>query len=115
MNLIVTDIAQTRLTDLLGDRVATEEQGIRIFAQSGGGCACSGPRFGMGLDALGEQDSVFKVGELTFIVDPDSAPVLEDASIDYVEDVMQQGFSITAPNAAAAGGGACGCGGGHGH
>ena len=38
----------------------------------------------------------------------------EDASIDYVEDVMQQGFSINAPNAQAGGGGcACGSGGCH--
>ena len=114
MNLIVTDIAQTRLSDLLGDKIANEDQAIRIFAQ-GGGCACSGARFGMGLDAVTEEDAVVKVGALTFVVDPTSAPVLEDASIDYVEDVMQQGFSITAPNAAAAAGGGCGCGGGGGH
>ena len=35
---------------------------------------------------------------------------VEDASIDYIQDVMQEGFQITAPNAEA--GGACGCGGG---
>ena len=51
---------------------------------------------------------------LTFVVDPMSAPSLEDASIDYIEDVMQQGFSINAPNAQASGGGcACGSGGCH--
>ena len=112
MNLIVTDIAQTRLTDLLGEKVAAADQGIRIFAQ-GGGCACSGARFGMGLDAVSDEDAVVKVGGLTFIVDPQSAPVLEDASIDYVEDVMQQGFSITAPNAEMMAGGGCACGGHH--
>ena len=111
MNLTVTELARTRLTDLLGERLAAPEQGIRIFAQ-GGGCACSGARFGMGLDAVAEEDAVVRVGALTFIVDAASVPVLEDASIDYVEDVMQQGFSITAPNAATGGGG-CGCGGAH--
>ena len=114
MNLIVTDIAQTRLHDLVGAKAAESNQAIRIFAQ-GGGCACSGARFGMGLDAAGEDDAVITVGPLTFIVDKMSAPILEDASIDYIEDVMQQGFSITAPNAASAEGAACGCGGGHGH
>ncbi len=109
MNLTVTELAKTRLTDLLGERVAATDQGIRIFAQ-GGGCACSGARFGMGIDAVSQEDAVVRVGALTFIVDADSVPVLEDASIDYVEDVMQQGFSITAPNAAT-GGGSCGCGG----
>ena len=112
MNITVTDVAQTRLSDLIGARPASAEQAIRIFAAAGG-CGCSGPRFGLGLDAVSEQDAVMKIGVLTFIVDPESAPSLEDASIDYVEDVMQQGFSISAPNAVSAGGG-CGCGaGGH--
>ena len=110
MNLIVTDEAQTRLSTLIGERAASPDQAIRIFTAAGG-CGCSGPRFGMGLDEAGDGDAVMKVGALTFIVDAESAPQLEDASIDYVEDVMQQGFSITAPNAASGGGG-CGCGGG---
>jgi len=109
VNLTVTDVAQTRLSDLIGARAESEQKAIRIFT-AGGGCGCSGPSFGMGLDAPTEQDSVVKVGVLTFVVDPDSAPSLEDASIDYVEDMMQQGFSITAPNAVSTGGG-CGCGG----
>ena len=112
MNLIVTDEAQTRLSTLIGERAASPDQAIRIFTAAGG-CGCSGPRFGMGLDEVSEQDAVVKVGVLTFVVDPESADSLEDASIDYIEDVMQQGFSITAPNAVSAGGG-CGCGaGGH--
>ncbi len=110
MNLTVTDIAQTRLGDLIGARATSTEQAIRIFTAAGG-CGCSGPRFGMGLDEASDNDAVVKIGELTFIVDAESAPQLEDASIDYVEDVMQQGFSISAPNAAAAEGGGCGCGG----
>lgn len=111
MNLTVTDVAQTRLTDLVGARAEGGDQAIRIFT-AGGGCGCSGPRFGMGLDTASEEDAVIKIGALTFIVDPMSAPSLEDASIDYVEDVMQQGFSINAPNAASGGGCGCGAGGG---
>ena len=126
MNITVTDVAQTRLTDLLGARAESDAKAIRIFT-AGGGCGCSGPRFGMGLDEVADEDSVVQIGTLTFVVDPQSAPILEDASIDYIEDVMQQGFSINAPNAvamgggcgcgagAAGGGGGCGCGGGGGH
>ena len=114
MNLTVTEVAQTRLSDLIGAREAAADasapKAIRIFTAAGG-CGCSGPRFGMGLDAVSEEDAVVTIGGLTFVVDPASATSLEDASIDYVEDVMQQGFAITAPNAAAGGGG-CGCGGG---
>jgi len=109
VNLTVTDLAQERLSSLLGERLNEADQAIRVFIAQGG-CGCSGPRFGMGLDAPSEEDSVMTVGALRFVVDPASAPVLEDASIDYIEDVMQQGFQITAPNAG--GGGSCGCGGG---
>jgi iron-sulfur cluster assembly accessory protein len=109
MNLTVTDLAQERLSTLLADRETSAEQAIRIFAQ-GGGCACSGPQFGMGLDKASGEDQVVQVGPLMFIVDPQSAPVLEGASIDYVDDVMSSGFAIEAPNAEASGG-SCGCGG----
>lgn len=112
MNLTVTDGAREQLTTLLAGR----DEGptaIRIFAQQGGGCACSGPGFGMGLDDVSEQDEVVEVGTLKIIADPASALALEGASIDYVNDVMQQGFAIEAPNAAllggGGGGGGCGC------
>jgi iron-sulfur cluster assembly accessory protein len=112
MNLNVTDGAREQLTTLLAGR----DEGptaIRLFAQQGGGCACSGPGFGMGLDEVGEQDQVVEVGTLKIIADPASALALEGASIDYVNDVMQQGFAIDAPNASllggGGGGGGCGC------
>lgn len=108
MTLTVTENAQERLTALIGDQIQAE-QGIRIFMQAGG-CGCSGPSFGMGIDEPSPEDAVLNVGTLRFIVDPLSAPSLEDASIDYIDDVMQQGFAIEAPNAQSAGGG-CGCGG----
>jgi iron-sulfur cluster assembly accessory protein len=109
MNLTVTDLAQQRLTTLLADRETNPKQAIRIFAQAGG-CACSGPQFGMGLDEASGEDQVVQIGTLMFVVDPHSAPVLEGASIDYVDDVMRSGFAIEAPNAEATGG-SCGCGG----
>jgi len=109
MNLTVTPGAQQRLETLVGERATSPDQAIRLFAQAGG-CACSGPRFGMGLDEAGDGDAVVKVGGLTFLIDAASATALEGASIDYVEGVMQTGFSIDAPNAQS-GDGACGCGG----
>ena len=116
MNLTVTDLAQEKLSALMEENDAPA-QAIRVFAQ-GGGCACSGPQFGMGLDDPQATDSLIEFGTLKFIADPSSAAALEGASIDYIDDVMQQGFSIEAPNAAelmgAGGGGGWGCGGGGG-
>ena len=112
MNLIVTDLAQQRLSTLIEEHDA-DTQAIRVFAQSGG-CGCSGPSFGMGLDDPQATDAVVEFGTLKFIADPTAAQALDGASIDYIEDVMQQGFSIEAPNAAEilGGGGGCACGGG---
>jgi len=112
MNMIVTELAQTRLNELIGDQLREKNAGIRVFIQAGG-CGCSGPRFGMGLDQPADNDAVFEFGELKFIVDPLSANSLEDASIDYIDDVMQSGFQISAPNAATGGGCGCAAGGGH--
>lgn len=115
MNLTVTDVAQQRLSTLITEH-DSDAQAIRVFAQSGG-CGCSGPAFGMGLDDPQATDAVVEFGTLKFIADPTAAQALDGASIDYIEDVMQQGFSIEAPNAAEilGGGGACGCGGGGAH
>jgi iron-sulfur cluster assembly accessory protein len=52
-----------------------------------------------------------------FIVDVDSAPFLEKATIDFVEDLEKVGFTITNPDHPApsgCGSGGCGCGGGGG-
>ncbi len=109
MNLTITDLAQQRLDTLVGEQMREQGKAIRVFMQQGG-CGCSGPRFGMGLDDAAAEDAIVEFGTLKFIVDPMSATQLEDASIDYIQDVMQEGFQITAPNAQ--GGGSCGCGGG---
>lgn len=111
MELTVTEIAQQRLSSLVDERKTSPAQGIRIFTQSGG-CGCSGPSFGMGLDEPSGEDAVLTIGTLTFLVDPTSADILEGASIDYVDDVLQSGFAIDAPKAKEMGGGSCGCGGG---
>ena len=107
MLLTVTPNAAERLVSILGDQ-ASENEGLRILAR-GGGCACSGGSFAMGIDAPTSDGSILEFSGVKIIVDPMSAQQLEGASIDYVEEVMRQGFTIDAPNAAA--GGACGCGG----
>lgn len=111
MSLIVTDSAASKLSEIITQQSLEPGHGLRIVAGIGGGCACSGPRFGMGFDAEQEGDTILSIAGIKFIMDADTAPQIDGASIDYVDDVMQQGFSIEAPNAIATGG-ACGCGGG---
>ena len=74
-------------------------------------------------------DTVLKMDGVEFLLDSDSAPFLEEATIDYVENFGGQvGFVINNPMFASGGGcgcgsgggcgcggGGCGCGDGHGH
>jgi iron-sulfur cluster assembly accessory protein len=66
------------------------------------------------------EDTVLKIGELNFLMDSDSAPFLDEATIDYVEQLGGRvGFVIKNPmfssgGGCGSGGGGCGCGGGGG-
>jgi iron-sulfur cluster insertion protein len=73
-------------------------------------------------------DTVLSLDGVKFMMDSDSAPFLEEATIDYVEQFGGHvGFVINNPMFASAGGcgcgsggcgcggGGCGCGGGHSH
>jgi iron-sulfur cluster assembly accessory protein len=110
MALIVTDSAAAQLGSIVEEHGIEESQGLRLFARSGG-CACSGPAFGMTIDKPADEDQVIVVSGIRFIIDPLSASNLDGASIDYIDTVMQQGFTIEAPNAGAAAGAGCACGG----
>lgn len=60
-------------------------------------------------------DTVFNMEGLSFLMDSDSAPFLEEATIDYVEEFGGQvGFVINNPMYSGGGGGCgnCGCGSG---
>ena len=46
---------------------------------------------------------------------PSMTTDIAESYVDYIDDVMRQGFTIEAPNAQQGGGCACGNGGGHGH
>ena len=106
--LTVSDVASRKLGEILaaqGEPVV----GLRVHAMAG---CCSGPSYGMSLateSAPGDWSGEF--GGVKLFVDADSAPLLEGASIDYIETPQGAGFTIESPNAAARHGGGCGCGG----
>ncbi len=100
----ITERAGERIASLLRERGA-EDGILRVFVAGGG---CSGYQYGMEIvEAEAPNDAVLRVRELTLVVDPESAPLLHGAEIDFVEDVMRSGFTITNPNAAAP---SCSCG-----
>ena len=79
-----------------------EEKGVqgaalRVFVIGGG---CSGYQYGMAISQAPEEDDlVMEHDGVRLVIDPDSAPLLEGAQIDYVDDLMKAGFTIYNPNA----------------
>jgi iron-sulfur cluster assembly accessory protein len=110
--LEVSDAAVAKALALLTEQSAAGRP-LRVFAQDGG---CSGYQFGMAIaDEAAAEDIVIERGGLTFLVDAQSAPLVRGAQIDFVDDVMRSGFTITNPNLASSGGHQCTCGAGGGH
>jgi iron-sulfur cluster assembly accessory protein len=99
----ITDKAAEKAKEVLQDRGITEGA-LRLFIAGGG---CSGYQYGMALAHEAEEDDlVIEMNGLRLVVDPDSAPLLIGAEIDYVEDLMKSGFTIYNPNAVKS----CACG-----
>jgi len=109
MNITVTPRASDELKKATEARSQEQEAAaVRVMVQSR--CGCGSAHFAMGFDNPEEGDNTIDLGGITLLVDPDSAPFLDNAEMDYSDDLMGQGFKINAPSA----GGGCGCGGGGG-
>ena len=72
LTITVSEDAAQRLGLIVTQQREHEQQGLRIFARSGG-CGCSGPAFAMGIDAPSEDDSILDLEGVRFIVDPQTA------------------------------------------
>jgi len=99
----VTEPAAAKARQLLQEK-GFEDGALRLFVVSGG---CSGHQYGMALATESEEsDHVIEHAGVRFLIDAESAPLLAGARVDYIDDVMKQGFSIHNPNAARS----CACG-----
>ena len=99
----ITDKAAEKALALLKDR-GVEEGALRVFVVGGG---CSGYQYGMAIAHSREEDDiVIQSGGVTVLVDQESAPLMQGAEIDYVDDLMKSGFTIFNPNAVKS----CACG-----
>ena len=120
--LTMTDKAAEKAKALFEEK-GVADAGLRVFVVGGG---CSGYQYGMALAReYDDDDLIIEHSGVRIVVDPDSAPLLDGAEIDYVDDLMKAGFTIYNPNAtkscacgqsfdtAESGGQARPCGGGH--
>ncbi len=101
----MTERARTKMLGLMKER-GIEQPKLRVFVAGGG---CSGYQYGMSIaEKQNPDDIVIGQGPMTLFVDLESAPMLQGAEIDYVEDELQSGFAINNPNAPSPGSG-CSC------
>ena len=101
--LTITDTAATKAKEVF-ERKGLSDGALRLFVVSGG---CSGYQYGMVLAPKPEEDDlVIEKNGVKIVVDADSAPMVQGAEIDYVDDIMKSGFTIHNPNATKS----CGCG-----
>ena len=100
---ILTDAAATKAKSLL-DQEGRDDLRLRIAVQPGG---CSGLRYSLFFDERSiDGDQVTDFSGVEVVVDRMSVPYLTGATIDFVDTIEKQGFTIDNPNA----GGSCACG-----
>lgn len=99
----ITENATVKIADILTEENNPELK-IRVFVQGGG---CSGMQYGFTLDeAKNEDDFEIPAGSSIVLIDSISMQYLENAKIDYVEDLSGSHFKINNPDAVTT----CGCG-----
>ncbi|MGB7245000.1 MAG: iron-sulfur cluster assembly accessory protein [Sulfitobacter sp.] len=96
----VTPRAFERLAEI---GAATQGQALRVAVEGGG---CSGFQYDIALDAPRDDDLVLEGSGQKVVVDAVSLPFLQNAVIDFTEELIGARFVIENPNATSA----CGCG-----
>ncbi len=98
----VTEQASSKILELMKEE--QDVAGLRIYVKGGG---CSGYQYGMSFESkITDDDTVIEKGDVKVIIDPQSAPMLSGAEVDYVESVQGSGFAVKNPQAKTT----CGCG-----
>ncbi len=103
--VVLTDPAAEKVKALLSQE-GRDDLALRVAVQPGG---CSGLRYQLFFDERsldGDAMQSYADGSVKVVVDRMSVPYLAGATIDFVDTIEKQGFTIDNPNA----GGSCACG-----
>ncbi|THJ75064.1 MULTISPECIES: iron-sulfur cluster insertion protein ErpA [Frankia] len=99
----LTDTAAGKVKNLL-EQEGRDDLKLRIAVQPGG---CSGMRYQLFFDERSlDGDTVLDFSGVKVVLDRMSSPYLGGATIDFVDTIEKQGFTIDNPNAQ----GSCACG-----
>ncbi len=101
--ITLTEVAAAKVRDLLANE-EVDGLALRISVAPGG---CAGLRYQLSLDERELEGDVSRdFYGVSVVTDRMSAPYLMGATIDFVDTIEQQGFTIDNPNAS----GSCACG-----
>ena len=101
--VVLTDGAAAKVKHLL-DQEGRDDLALRVAVQPGG---CSGLRYQLFFDERSlDGDVVRDFNGVSVVVDRMSVPYLQGATIDFVDTIEKQGFTIDNPTAT----GSCACG-----
>lgn len=101
--ILLSDAAAEKVKALL-EQEGRDDLALRVAVQPGG---CSGLRYQLFFDERSLDGDVVKdFGGVKVVTDRMSAPYLGGASVDFVDTIEKQGFTIDNPNAT----GSCACG-----
>ena len=108
----VTSIAREKLKEVLEEQ-GEDEGALRVIAVPNEN---GGIQYMMTMDKdMQKNDTTLEMDGIRFVMDSDSEPFLDEATIDYVEELTRVGFVINNPAFSSGGCGAgCGCGAGGG-
>ena len=97
----VTDRAFHRLSEILA--ATGQDKALRVAVEGGG---CSGFQYDIKLDDAGADDLVIEKNGRRVLVDQVSLPFLENAVIDFTDELIGARFVVQNPNVKSS----CGCG-----
>lgn len=101
--IVLTDVAAGKVKALL-EQEGRDDLRLRVAVQPGG---CSGLRYQLYFDERElDGDVVADFGGVEVVTDRMSSPYLIGATIDFVDSIEKQGFTIDNPQAT----GSCACG-----
>src|ERR1700756_4098702 len=102
-SVILTDAAASKARALL-DQEGRDDLALRIAVEPGG---CAGLKYHLFFDDRSQDgDLTNEFGGVTLPVDRMTAPYVQGATIDFVDTIEKQGFTIDNPTAT----GSCSCG-----
>ena len=90
-SVTLTDIAATKVKELMNGQADAPEAGLRVAVRGGG---CSGFQYALAFDEQRDGDQIYEHGGIRPLIDSESLPFVDGSEVDYVESLQGAGFSV---------------------